>query len=66
MTNKQFNENVDSLIAKLILKSMKDYAASQAIDDQEETESTIDETIFADDEYADDLRDRYNQIREGK
>jgi hypothetical protein len=66
MTKQKFNNDVNALIAKLVLKSMKAYASTQAIDDQEETEPTTDDTIFADDEYADDLRDRYNQIREGK
>lgn len=64
MTKKEFNESVDDMIARCVLKSMRAYAAQQAIDDQEEVEpKPSDDTIFVDDEYADDLRDRYNEVK---
>ena len=66
MTNNQFKESVDQMISRLVLKSMKAYAASQAIDDQIEQEPINDgDSVFADDDYNDDLRDRYNQLKGG-
>jgi hypothetical protein len=66
MTNKQFTNDVNTLIAQLVLKSMKAYAASQAIDDQIEVEPIDDaDSVFDDADYEDDLRDRYNQMKGG-
>jgi hypothetical protein len=69
MTKKQFNENVDDIIARMVLKAMKAYAASQPIeDDNEEEPVKPKESVFDDDDlygYEDDLRDRYNQMKGG-
>lgn len=65
MTRQEFNESVDELISRCVLKAMKAYAASRAIDDQIEHESIDDESVFVDDEYDYDLRDRYNQLKGG-
>ena len=61
MTKKEFNESVDDIISRCVLKA---YAASQAIDDQIEAEPIDDaDSVFVDDDYDDDLRDRYNEVK---
>ena len=66
MTKDKFDSDVNALISRLVLKSMKAYAASQAIDDQIEIEPIDDnDSVFVDDDYNDDLRDRYNQMKGG-
>ena len=64
MTKKQFNESVDDIIARMVLKAMKAYAASQPIEDDNEKpeESVFDDDLYG---YEDDLRDRYNQMKGG-
>lgn len=64
MTKKEFKESVDDIISRCVLKAMKAYAASQAIDDQIEHEPVDDaNSVFVDDDYNDDLRDRYNEVK---
>jgi uncharacterized phosphosugar-binding protein len=66
MTKDKFNADVNALIAQLVLRSMKSYAANQAIDDQIEAEPIDDrDSIFTADDYNDELRDKYNQLKGG-